>query len=98
MSCVRIISVCRNDEFGGLSGDNFPYDKTFSDKNQSAISSNNKATILAMVDEHSSTPLSKNNALKYSNLSSGRKPTNVLTDKDLGEYYTKQKKSRTFFL
>ena len=38
-----------------------------------------------MIDEHSSTPFSKYNPNKSSSSMTGRKSTNVLPDKDLGE-------------
>ena len=83
------ISLYRNDDFAMLSNDNFSYDKKLSETKQSATPSNLKQGIHGMVDEHSSTPFSKNYALKSSNSMSGRKSTNVLTDKDLGWYYGK---------
>ena len=78
------ISLCRNEDFAMLSNENFSYDKTLSETKQSATSSNLTQSLHGMGDEHSSTPFSKNYALKSSNSASGRKSTNVLTDKDLG--------------
>jgi hypothetical protein len=77
-------SLYRNADFAMLSNDNISYDKKLSETKQSATPSNLKQGTHGMVDEHSSTPFSKNYALKPSNSVSGRKSTNVLTDKDLG--------------
>ena len=61
------------------------------DQNETRQSSANlipkPTSVHDMVDEHSSTPFSKNYSNKSSSSMAGRKSTNVLPDKDLGEHY-----------
>ena len=81
---IMNVSSYRNDDFAMISNESFSCDKQFPETKQSDTPSNLKQAIHGMVDEHSSTPFSKNYALKSSNSAYGRKSSNVLTDKDLG--------------
>ena len=64
--------------------------KKFSGTNTHSTMPWQKQTAHGMVDEHSSTPFSKQFSLKSSGSMSGRKSTNILIDRDLGEYSRKQ--------
>ena len=76
-----------NDQLRTASVDNLSHDRNVIQTRQASTNLMPKpSSVHDMIDEHSSTPFSKYNPNKSSSSMTGRKSTNVLPDKDLGEF------------